>query len=36
VAVAMLTALIGMSVTADFLFSDVSVQAYNTSIPEKK
>lgn len=35
VAVAMLTALIGMSVTADFLFSDVSVQAYNTSIPEK-
>ena len=36
VTVAMLTALIGMSVTADFLFSDVSVQAYNTSIPEKK
>lgn len=36
VAAAMLTALIGMSVTADFSFSDVSVQAYNTSIPEKK
>ena len=36
VAAAMLTALIGMSVTADFQLSDVSVQAYNTSFPEKK
>ena len=36
VAAAMLTALIGMSVTADFQLSDMSVQAYNTSIPEKK
>ncbi len=36
VAAAMLTALIGMSVTADFPFSDMGVQAYNTSIPEKK
>lgn len=36
VVAAMLTALIGMSVTADFQLSDVSVQAYNTSIPEEK
>lgn len=36
VAAAMLTTLIGMSVTADFPFSDASVQPYNTSIPEKK
>lgn len=36
VAAAMLTALIGMSVTADFQFSDMGTQAYYTAIPDKK